>query len=79
MASAAERMAATRARRRAGLVQFVITLPIAEREKIVRLGYEGVAADDQRGAGEALRLFIADTLAARSARVTALRRATPFQ
>jgi hypothetical protein len=38
-----------------------------------------VAADDQRAAGEALRLFITDTLAARSARVAALGRATPFQ
>ena len=30
MATSAERMAATRARRRAGLVRFVVTLPIAE-------------------------------------------------
>ena len=79
VATSAERMAATRFRRRAGLVQFVVTLPIAERDEIVRLGYEGVAADDQRAAGEALRLFITDTLAARSARVAALGRATPFQ
>jgi hypothetical protein len=43
-ATSAERMAATRARRRAGLVQFLVTLPIAEMDEIVRLGYEGVAA-----------------------------------
>jgi hypothetical protein len=61
--SAAERMAATRARRRAGLVQFVVTLPIAERDQIVRLGHEGIAADEPRAAGEALRLFICDTIA----------------
>ena len=48
-------------------------------DEIARAGYEAIAADDQRAAGEALRLFITDTLAARSARVAALGRATPFQ
>ena len=60
MATSAERMAATRARRRAGLVRFVVD---AADRRAVRLGYEGVTADEPRAAGEALRLFISDTIA----------------
>jgi hypothetical protein len=48
-------MAATRARRRSGLVQFMVTMPIAERDEIARLGYEAIASQDQQAAGEAQR------------------------
>jgi hypothetical protein len=56
VATSAERMAATRARRRAGLAQFVVTMPIAERNEIARLGYEAIGGEDERAAAEALRL-----------------------
>ena len=56
MATSAERMAATRARRRSGLVQFVVAMPISDRDEIARAGYEAIAA-------EALRLFISNTVA----------------
>ena len=63
MATSAERVAASRARRRAGLVQFIVTMPIAERDEIARLGYEAIAGQDTRAASEALRLFISDIIA----------------
>jgi hypothetical protein len=56
-------MAATRARRRAGLVQFVATMPISDRDEIARAGYEAIAGEDERAAAGALRLFISDTVA----------------
>ena len=61
MATSAERMAATRARRRSGLVQFVVAMPISDRDEIARAGYEAIAGTDQRAAAEALRLFISNT------------------
>ena len=62
VATSRERMAATRARRRSGLVQFVVTMPISDRDEIARAGYEAIAGQDQRAAAEALRLFISDTV-----------------
>ncbi len=56
-------MAATRARRRSGLVQFVVTMPISDRNEIARAGYEAIVGEDTRAAAEALRLFISDTVA----------------
>ena len=56
-------MAATRARRCAGLVQFVVTMPISDRDEIARAGYEAIAGEDERAVAEALRLFISDTVA----------------
>ena len=47
---------------------------------IAERGYEGVLSTDPDQPAQALSRFITDMLAARrSARVTALRRATPFQ
>jgi hypothetical protein len=63
VATSAERMAATRARRRSGLVQFMVTMPITDRDEIARAGYEAIAGQDQRAAAEALRLFISNTVA----------------
>ena len=71
-------MAAHRERRRKNLVQFTVAVAADELAVIARSGYPEVReAEDEKRAVEAISLFIADTLAARSARVTALRRATP--
>jgi hypothetical protein len=79
VATSRERMAAHRERRRKNLVQFTVAVAADELAKIARSGYPEVQSEDEKRAVEALSLFITDTLAARSARVTALRRATPFQ
>ena len=63
VATSRERMAATTARRRAGLAQFVVTMPPSDRDEIARAGYEAIAGDDERAAAEAPRLFISDTVA----------------
>ena len=79
VATSRERMAAHRERRRKNLVQFTVAVAADELAVIARSGYPEVQAEDEKRAVEAISLFITDTLAARSARVTALRRATPFQ
>jgi hypothetical protein len=56
VATSRERMAATTARPRAGLVQFVATMPTSDRDEIARAGYEAIAGKDERAAAEALRL-----------------------
>jgi hypothetical protein len=53
VATSRERMAATTARRRAGLAQFVVTMPPSDRDEIARAGYEAIAGDDERAAAEA--------------------------
>ena len=63
MASAAERMAATRARRRQNLVQVVATIPTSDLDAIAKTGYPDVKADDLHRRAEALGLFISDTVA----------------
>jgi hypothetical protein len=78
VATSRERMAAHRERRRKNLVQFTVAVAADELAKIARSGYPEVQSEDEKRAVEAISLFITDTLAARSARVTALRRATPF-
>ena len=72
-------MAAHRERRRKNLVQFTVALAADELAEIARSGYPEVQSEDEKRAAEGVSLFITDTLAARSARVTALRRATPLQ
>ena len=57
VATSRERMAATTARRRAGLAQFAVTMPPSDRDEIARAGYEAIAGTDQRAAADALRLF----------------------
>jgi hypothetical protein len=79
VATSRERMAAHRERRRKNLVQFTVALAADELAEIARSGYPEVQSEDEKRAAEGVSLFITDTLAARSARVTALRRATPFQ
>jgi hypothetical protein len=91
VATSRERMAAHRERRRKNLVQFTVAVAADELAKIARSGYPEVQSEDEKRAVEALSLFITDTLAARSASVTALLRlqrrfsngvttvATPFQ
>jgi hypothetical protein len=41
-------MAATTARRRAGLAQFVVTMPPSDRDEIARAGYEAIAGREGR-------------------------------
>ena len=75
VATSRERMAAHRERRRKNLVQFTVAVAADELAKIARSGYPEVQSEDEKRAVEA----ISHTLAARSARVTASRRATPLQ
>jgi hypothetical protein len=58
-----------------------LTIDVSEGDlrAIAERGYEGAVSNDHDQQAQAVSLFITDTLAARSARVTALRRATPFQ
>ena len=79
VATSREIMAAHRERRRKNLVQFTVAVAADELAVIAPSGYPEVQSEDEKRAVEAISLFITDTLAARSARVTALRRATPFQ
>jgi hypothetical protein len=79
LATSRERMAAYRARRCKSLVQFTVAVAADELAEIARSGYPEVQSEDEKRAVEALSLFITDMLAVRSARVTALRPATPFQ
>jgi hypothetical protein len=65
MATSAERMRALRERERGGLRRF--TVPVSEDglRVMAKHGYEGVLSTDPGQQARALRLFIADMLAAR--------------
>jgi hypothetical protein len=79
MATSAERMKGLRERERRGLRSFTVPVSEDDLRVLAKHGYEGVLSTDPEQEARALRLFIADMLAARRKRngVTAV--ATSFQ
>jgi hypothetical protein len=62
MATAAERTAAMRARRRRGEVQVMVVLSERELAKIAQRGYAGAASTDDDARAEAVGIFVSDSL-----------------
>jgi hypothetical protein len=65
MATSAERMRALRERQRRGLRRFTVPVSEDDLRVMAKHGYEGVLSTDPDQQARALRLFIADMLAAR--------------